>query len=148
MVSFVTSLPNPPAPDAEPQPELRTEQRIAWLTLVIGLAAGAASALTGHWPWASGLMIGAVLAWLNFRWLRRGLDALVDASAAQAGAPRPRVPVGTYFRALFRYALIALSVYVIFKVLRVPLASMVIGLCALAVAAIAASVYEIWHPGE
>ena len=57
MVSFVTSLPNPPAPDAEPQPELRTEQRIAWLTLVIGLAAGAASALTGHWPWASGLMI-------------------------------------------------------------------------------------------
>jgi hypothetical protein len=148
MVSLVTSLPNPPAPDADPRPELHTEQRIAWLTLVIGLAAGATSALTGHWPWASGLMIGAVLAWLNFRWLRRGLDALVDASAAQAGAPRPRVPVGTYFRALFRYALIALSVYVIFKVLRVPLASMVIGLSALAVAAIAASVYEIWHPGE
>jgi hypothetical protein len=127
---------------------LRTEQRIAWLTLAIGLAAGATAALTHHWPWASGLMIGAALAWLNFRWLRRGLDALVDASTAQAGAAQPRVPVGTYFRALFRYALIAFSVYVIFKVLRVPLTSMVIGLCALAAAAIAASVYEIWHPGE
>ena len=93
-------------------------------------------------------MIGAVLAWLNFRWLRHGLDALVEASTAQAGAAKPRVPVGTYFRAMFRYALIALSVYVIFKVLRVPLASMVVGLCALAAAAMAASAYEIWHPGE
>jgi hypothetical protein len=144
----VTTISNPAAPDTGPQPGLRTEQRIAWLTLVIGLAAGSSAAVTGHWPWASGLMIGAVLAWLNFRWLRRGLDALVDASTAQAGATKPRVPVGTYFRAMFRYALIALSVYVIFKVLRVPLASMVVGLCALAAAAIAASVYEIWHPGE
>jgi hypothetical protein len=38
--------------------------------------------------------------------------------------------------------------YVIFKALKVPLASMVVGLCALATAAIAASVYEIWRPGK
>jgi len=91
-------------------------------------------------------MIGAALAWLNFRWLRRGLDALVAASAAQAGVEKPRVPMGAYFRALFRYALIALIVYVIFEFLRVPLASMVVGMCALAVAAVAASVYEIARP--
>jgi hypothetical protein len=125
---------------------LRTEQRISWLTLVIGLVAGVAGAITGHWPWASGLMIGAALAWLNFRWLRRGLDALAAASAAQTGAARPRVPVGTYFRAMFRYALIALAVCVIFRVLKVPLVSMVLGLCALGAATITASVYEIWHP--
>jgi small-conductance mechanosensitive channel len=90
------------------------------------------------------LLIGAVLAWLNFRWLRRGLDGLVAASAAQAGAEKPRVPLGTYFAAVFRYGLIALVVYVIFKLLKVPLASMVVGMCALAAAAIAASVYELW----
>jgi len=90
-------------------------------------------------------MIGAVLAWLNFRWLRRGLDVLVAASTAQAGVEKPRVPLGTYFAAVFRYGLIALVVYVIFKVLKVPLASMVVGMCALAAAAIAASVYELWH---
>lgn len=95
--------------------------------------------------WAAGLMIGATLAWLNFRWLRQGLDALVAASAAQAGAEKPRVPLSAYFRALLRYALIALAVYVIFKLLRVPLASMVLGLCALAAAVIAASVYEVLH---
>lgn len=98
--------------------------------------------------WAGGLMIGAVLAWFNFRWLRKGLDALVAAATAQAGAEKPRVPIGTYFRAVFRYALLALCVYAIFKFLRVPLASMIVGMCALAAAAMAASVYEILRPGR
>ena len=96
--------------------------------------------------WAAGLLIGAVLAWLNFRWLRKGLDALVAASAAQAGAAKPRVPLAAYFSAVFRYALIALTVYVIFILLKVPPVSMVVGLCALGPAVIAASVYEIAKP--
>jgi hypothetical protein len=109
------------------------------------MAACLAAALAGSMLWAAGLLIGAVLAWLNFRWLRRGMDALVAASTAQAGVEKPRVPLGTYFGAVFRYGLIALIVYVIFKLLRVPLASMVVGMCALAAAAIAASVYEVFR---
>jgi ATP synthase I chain len=124
---------------------LRTERRIAWLTLVFGAAASAAAAFAGSRVWTAGLLMGAVLAWLNFRWLRGGLDALVAASVAQAGAKKPRVPLGAYLAALFRYGLIALAVYAIFKLLQVPLASMVVGMCALAAAAIAASVYELWH---
>jgi hypothetical protein len=114
--------------------------------LLFGIAAAAVAALVHRPLWAAGLLIGAALAWLNFRWLAQGLDALVAASVAQAGAAKPRVPVGTYFRAMFRYALIALCVYVIFKLLKVPLASMVVGLCALGAATIAASVYEIFVP--
>jgi hypothetical protein len=95
--------------------------------------------------WAGGLLIGAVLAWMNFRWLRRGMDALVAASSAQAGVEKPRVPLGAYFGAVFRYGLIALVVYVIFKFLQVPLASMVVGMCSLAAAAMAASVYELFQ---
>jgi small-conductance mechanosensitive channel len=122
---------------------LRTERRIAWLTLAFGVAASGTAAVAGSRVWAGGLLIGAVLAWMNFRWLRRGLDALVAASAAQAGVEKPRVPLGAYFGAVFRYGLIALVVYVIFEFLKVPLASMVVGMCALAAAAIAASVYEL-----
>jgi small-conductance mechanosensitive channel len=140
-VGTPTSIPDAPADPIA----LQTERRIAWLTLVFGSAASAAAAVAGNRLWASGLLIGAVLAWLNFRWLRRGMDALVAASTAQAGAEKPRVPLGTYFAAVFRYGLIALVVYVIFKLLKVPLASMVVGMCALAAAAIAASVYELWH---
>jgi small-conductance mechanosensitive channel len=128
-----------------PDPALPTERRIATLTIAFGLGAALAAALAGHRNWAGGLMIGAMLAWLNFRWLRRGLDALVVASTAQTAVKKPRVPIGAYFGAVFRYGLIALSVYVIFKLLKVPLVSMVVGMCALAAAAIAASVYELWH---
>ena len=124
----------------------KTEHRIAWLILLTGALAGVAAAIVHNFQWATGLMIGAVLAWFNFRWLRQGMDALVVASQAQEGFKQPRVPVGAYFRVLFRYALIALTVYVIFKILKVPLASMVVGLCALGPAALAASVYEIAHP--
>src|ERR1700681_4996995 len=120
----------------------QTERRIAWLTLFFGGLASIGAALLRQPLWAGGLMVGAVLGWFNFRWLRQGMDALVAASQAQAGLPRPRVPIGAYFRVLFRYALIAVTVYVIFELLKFPLASMVVGLCALGPAAIASSVYD------
>lgn len=127
----------------------RTERRIAWLTLALGLlAASIVAAVTRNWLWAAGIAIGSVLAWFNFRWLRQGMDALVTAATAQAGTEKPRVPLGAYFRAVFRYALLALCVYAIFKFLRVPLASMLVGMCALGAAAIAASVYELIQPGK
>ena len=126
----------------------RTEVRISRLTLMFGALAVIAAAASGHRSWASGLAVGAVLGWLNFRWLSKGMDALVVASTAQAGKEKPAVPLLSYFGMLFRYGLIALAVYVIFVYLRVPLVSMVVGLCALGAATIAASVYEIWHPAD
>ncbi len=126
----------------------RTERRIAWLTLTLGGAAAGIVAILRYWSWAEGLAIGTVLAWLNFRWLRRGLDALVAVATAQEGFAKPRIPFGTWFRLMFRYGLIAICVYVIFEVLKVPLASMVVGLCALGAATITASVYEILRPVE
>src|SRR5260221_10903919 len=93
---------------------LETERRIAWLTLAFGAAASAAAAFAGSRLWASGLLIGAVLAWLNFRWLRRGLDALVAASAAQAGAEKPRVPLGAYFAAGVPHGFLAPGWYFFF----------------------------------
>jgi ATP synthase I chain len=126
----------------------RTERRISWLTLVLGGAAAILVAILRRSAWAEGLAIGTALAWLNFRWLKRGLDALVEVSTAQEGFAKPRIPVGTWFRLMFRYGLIAFCVYVIFEVLKVPLASMVVGLCALGAATITASVYEILRPTE
>jgi hypothetical protein len=126
----------------------RAEQRIAWLTLILGGATAIIVAILRHPAWAEGLAIGTMLAWLNFRWLKRGLDALVLAATAQEGFAKPRIPVGTWFRLMFRYGLIAFCLYVIFEYLKVPLASMVVGLCALGAATITASVYEILRPTE
>jgi len=137
-----------PAASQESRQSARTEQRIAWLTPCAGMiAAGAAFAL--HQPkWAIGLALGSALGWLNFRWMKRGADALVMASKAQAGRESPRVPLSVYALVALRYGLIALSVYVIFIYLHVPLASLVLGLCALGAATIAASVWEIASSSE
>jgi hypothetical protein len=104
--------------------------------------------MSGHRAWAIGLAVGAILGWLNFRWLGRGLDALVAASKAQQGHEKPVVPWWNYLFALFRYALLGLTVYVIFIYRHIPLASMIVGLCALAAAAIVASVWEILAPEQ
>jgi len=127
-------------------PYLASEKWIARLTLILGALAAVPVARFYSPAWGAGIFVGAILAWFNFRWLRQGLDALTTAATAQANRRNPQVPIGTYFKALFRYGLIALAVYVIFVYLRVPLVSMIVGLCALGAATIAASVYEILHP--
>jgi hypothetical protein len=133
---------------AEASPGAVTVLRISCLTLLFLLLAGSLVALLRYRSWGAGLAIGAALAWLNFRWLKRGLDALVLASTAQAGKQKPAVPLLSYFGIVFRYILIALAVYVIFVYLRIPLVSMIVGLCALGAATIAASVYEILYPSD
>jgi len=124
----------------------QTEHRIGWLTLLFGFAAAAVAAALHHNLWSAGLAIGTILGWLNFRWLKRAVDALVIVSTAQEGREQPKVPATTYLAALFRYGLLSLTVYVIFVVLHVPLGSLILGFCALAAAAIVASVWEILYP--
>ena len=123
----------------------KSELHIARLTLAIGAIAAVPVAYLRGWRWGLGILVGAVLAWFNFRWLQKGLDALADASVAQAEQKNVQVPFGVYFRAVFRYLLIAVAVYVIFKVLNVPVLSMIFGLCALGAASFAVSVHEILH---
>ena len=126
----------------------RIEKRILWLTPALGAAAGVAVAVLYGWRWGLGLFVGAMLAWLNFRWLQDALDGLQLLSTTQEGAPKPRVPLGTWVRFAGRYALIAIAIYVNFKIFKVPILSMLVGLCALGAATLAASLYEILHPLE
>lgn len=127
---------------------IQTEKRIARLTLIFGATATIAALLLRQQRWATGLAIGAALGWLNFRLLGRGLDALVLQSIAQRERKKVQVPLTTYLGIAFRYALIGLTVYVIFVNLHVPLVSLIFGLCALAAAAITASVWEVAQPGH
>jgi hypothetical protein len=121
----------------------QSESRISLLTLLLGALVAAPVAFFHNWPWGLGILIGSALAWLNFRWLKQGLDALTAAATAQFGHEKAHVPIAAYFKALFRYALIALIIYVIFKYLHVPALSMVCGLCALGAATLLVSVHSI-----
>jgi small-conductance mechanosensitive channel len=126
----------------------RTESHISVLTLMIGAVAALPVAYFQGWRWGAGIFIGALLAWFNFRWLKQGVDALAQASTAQADAKKVSVPIATYFKVIFRYGLIGLAVYVIFRYLSVPVLSMVLGLCALGAATFVVSVHSIFRPAE
>ena len=140
---------NAPADTSQPPAVgTRTVRRIEWMTLLTGSAAATTAWLLERPDWSFGLSIGAALAWLNFFWLKRGIKALVASAMAQESAAKPRLSAWVSFTAAFRYALIAFAIYVIFHYLHVPLLSMVVGLCALAAATIAASVWEILNPVE
>jgi len=127
---------------------LQSEIWIARLTLVLGLTAALPVGYFHGWRWGTGIFVGAALGWLNFRWLQKGLDALAAAATAQTAQQKAVVPFGTYFWAAFRYLLIGVAVYVIFKLLNVPVLSMIFGLCALGAATFAVSVHEILHPPD
>ena len=124
------------------------ESRISRLTLILGALAAIPVAYFLGWHRGFGIFVGSVLAWLNFRWLKQGLDVFIEAAAAQANQKNAKVPILTYFKALFRYGLIALVVYVIFRYLNVPILSMVLGLCALGAAAFVVSIHSIAYPQE
>ena len=121
-------------------------QRIGWLTLLIGFAAALGTEIaTRQWRWALGLAVGTVLGWLNFRLLRRGAEILLRTGQTLEAGKKPRMPV---VGAILRYALIALSVDVIFEYLHVPLASLMAGLCAFGLATIASSIWATLNPEE
>jgi|SRR5580693_8881951 small-conductance mechanosensitive channel len=120
-----------------------TERRIGQYTLVLG---GAASVIASYYfslRVGAGLLIGALIAWANFRWLERTMDAVTRASTAQASSPEARIPIIGYFGLFARYALIAVVVYATFSVFRIPVLSMVVGLCTLGAAAMLATLLEV-----
>jgi uncharacterized membrane protein YqjE len=159
-MNCTTAMDESPENRNESLPGEHVLNRIAWLTLGFGFASAVVAALLHRIDWAEGLASGAVLGWLNFRWLRRGVLAIVKSASTTAmlavAENRPEITenksdtrgldlLGVLLM-LFRYALLGLSVYVIFSYLHVPLVSIALGLCALGAAIMAASVWEVLKP--
>ena len=130
---------------ADVAPYALTERRIARLTLVLGGIASVGACFMFSLRVAAGVLIGALLSWINFRWLKSALDAVARAATAQAEFSKVRVPIGSLFGLIGRYFLIAISGCVIFIFFRIPILSMLVGLCALGAATIGASLYEVFQ---
>jgi len=125
-----------------------TERRISKLTLILGAVASVSACLLFSFRVGAGVWIGAMLAWLNFRWLEGALDALVEVSVGRADSVEAKLPPGAFFRLFGRYALIAVVVYVTFSVFKISVLSILVGLCALGLASVSASLYEILAPAD
>jgi hypothetical protein len=140
-----------------------TLRRVEWLTLMIG---GLIAAWAG-WRWglrgALGAILGAVLSWVNFRWLKGSVQAFGAAAVApsqrQPGqAPEPSngqaatvqvAPVarGAYFKFFGRFALLLGAVYVILTRTWFPALSVLAGLFASAAGVLVGLIGELLAAG-
>jgi hypothetical protein len=91
----------------------------------------------------AGVAIGTLLAWLNYRWLKLGVNALVVSATEGDGPASSRVPLGTYLKFAGRYLLIGLAVYASVSVLKIPLLGLIYGLLALGAAGFIEGIYEL-----
>jgi ATP synthase I chain len=143
---MMSSLDSKPAGSAVPGE--RVVRRVSLLIAVFGFFSGAVASLLHQWDWAEGLWLGSILAWLDFHWLKRGIKAFTAAAGGEGEAEKRPASGATYLAAVFRYALIGLALYVIFRFLHVSLVSLAVGLCAFAAAIITATVWEIAQSGR
>jgi len=124
------------------------ERRIELLTFTLGLAGAAFAGVRWGWRPAAGVAVGAALTWLNFRWLRQGVGALVAVSTAQAGSDQARVPKRVYLKFFGRFALLLLVVYVILSRSLLPVAAILSGLFAVVAAVMVELIFELARGGR
>jgi hypothetical protein len=133
----------PPVPIPDDEIHARFSRRLQGLTLCFGFAVAIFVVFKKSPLSGLGIAIGTLLAWLNFRWMDRGVEALVATARGQSGVKQPRVPLGVYGRFAGRYILIGALVYASVFFLHVPLVTVVLGLLALGAGALAEGLYEI-----
>lgn len=126
---------------------LSAERRIEYITI----GAGAAAALVAGFLWGAkagaSLAAGAALSWLNYRWMKQGVGALIPLATAQAGAEKVKIPRSVYFKFLGRYALLLVAAYVILSRLRLPAAFLIAGLFAVVAAVLLELIFELFGGG-
>jgi len=145
-------MPDLPQPDAV-QPDPAAErfyglalERIKTFMLLIGAAATVVVWAVLGWQYGIGVLLGCVLAWVNFHWLTQAVTALADgiAAAPTVEAVRRRSGRAIVSRFLLRYALIVLAAYVIFRVSKPSLYGLLGGLFLTVAAILCEAVFEAY----
>jgi hypothetical protein len=124
-----------------------TLRRVEWLTLVLGGVVAPFAASRWGWRGGLGVVLGTVLSWINFRWLKGGVHAFGKTATEQTSPDNARVPKGALAKFIGRFALLLVAVYVILTRSWVPPVAFFAGLFASAAGVVTALVYELLSSG-
>jgi ATP synthase I chain len=122
------------------------ERRIECLTIAMGAAAALGVAILWGFRAGAGVMTGALISWLNFRWMKHGVAALARLSTAQPHGEKARVPKTAYGKLLGRYALLIVAAYAILRGFRSMAASLLGGLFAGVAAVLVEMIGQLFRP--
>ena len=115
-------------------------ERIRRFVVAIGAVATPVTLVFGGWKTAIGVLLGCVVAWANFVWLKQAVNAFAD-RVTQTGHRQSSAP--TVLKFLLRYALIAAGAYGIFKISRESLYGFFGGLFLAVAAILCEAAYEL-----
>jgi hypothetical protein len=93
------------------------------------------------WPVAAGFLAGAIVSYVNHRWLEGAIDAIGERITTGDSKERGG---GIVVRAALRYAFIAMGAYVIFNVSRAGLYGFLVGVCLPIVAVVCEAAVEVF----
>ena len=96
------------------------------------------SAFFAPWRVSTGLLLGGALSLLNLHWMRSSIAAGFNQSR---GAQRPQFKMARY---VLRYFIIALAVFVAYKLRVVSLPATIVGLCSFVAALFAEALRELY----
>jgi hypothetical protein len=125
----------------------RAERRIEYLTIFLGAAAALFACLIWGGHAALAVAFGAVLSWLNYRWVRAGVNAVSDLAREQRRAEKVILPRRAYLKFIGRYAVLILSAYAILNCFALPLAGILAGFFAAVAATLAEAIMQIIRRG-
>jgi hypothetical protein len=114
----------------------RALPRIRRIMLALIAAGTVACLVFFRWQVTAGFLLGAIISYVNQRWLERAIEALGERITQQQSSERGGFLV---VRAVLRYVMIAAGAYVIFNVSLAGLYGFLGGVC-LPIAAIACEV--------
>lgn len=142
-----------PAPADQTPPDPAMEERLSGayrrilrVAVVLSVVGTLAAALLFTWQSGLGLAIGSLLSYINFVWLHRGTERLVERIIASnratgVGETKPR-KVRFAFPFPLRYALLIAVAYVILKSYPRLLIGFIVGLILPILAAMGEGIYE------
>jgi hypothetical protein len=119
----------------------RAVGRIGSLTLALIVLGAAGYFIIRGWRAGCGFLLGGLISYLNFQWIKRTVYALGETVGRKP--PRKRVAV---FLGL-RYLLLGLGAYVILKFSEISLSAALVGLFAPAAAVILEILIELIYAG-
>jgi hypothetical protein len=115
--------------------------RISNCMIVLALILSASAWLRMGWRVALGFACGCALAYLNFHWLQKVVNALAERMSA---GENPKSGTGVVVRFLLRYVLMGLVAYAIFTVSRASLHGLLAGLFLPVAGILCEAAYEIY----
>ena len=113
----------------QPAPPPISHWRILWMMGLVAVFASSAGFIYASWQFGSGVVLGGVLSFINYYWLKVSLKRLFDNAVAHG--EKPRFLAVRYFA---RYLTLGAILTIVFLTHTIPVVAVILGLSSFALA--------------